>query len=101
MFGFISFYFPGAPMKVRATFMPYHRIVGGLSFVGCSIQVIIGHTQLAAWDGGSCFYSLSCENGIEFVYIFLMISLVLYVIGVMCCIIPPKWRRQKTPDEEK
>ncbi|PIO68413.1 hypothetical protein TELCIR_09799, partial [Teladorsagia circumcincta] len=45
LFGFINFLVPGISDDVRRKFLPFHQIVGSLSFATSIVQATIGYVQ--------------------------------------------------------
>ncbi|CAP28565.1 Protein CBG08803 [Caenorhabditis briggsae] len=100
-FGFCTYLCPCSPGKYRALLMPVHRAVGVSCFVVACVQCCLGFGNVLLEGQPACFGDLSCQNRIEYVGAFCVLSIILYTLLVLALIIPKPWRRVKTPDELK
>ncbi|KAK5973472.1 Cytochrome b561 domain-containing protein, partial [Trichostrongylus colubriformis] len=103
LFGFINFLLPGTSDNVRRQFLPFHQIVGSLSFGTSIVQATIGYVQYSSIitcpeRNYSHDAPLVCEK-FNFVFNFTIISTVLYGASVLLLVSLPTWKRHKTPEE--
>ncbi|CAI5450130.1 unnamed protein product [Caenorhabditis angaria] len=100
-FGFFTFLMPCASVKHRARLIPIHRAIGASLLILAAIQCVVGYVTFLSFDTLPCFSTLSCNNRMEYVASFAVLTLILYTLLVLALIIPQSWKRQKTPDEIK
>ncbi|KAK6044155.1 hypothetical protein COOONC_18340 [Cooperia oncophora] len=102
LFGFVNFLVPGTSDNLRRDFLPVHQVVGSVSFTASIVQATIGYIQYNSIF--TCPPShdapLVCDK-FQYVFNFIIISLVLYGASVLVLITLPVWKRNKTPDEMK
>lgn len=57
--------------------------------------------KLADLSSRNCSSLFECDQVADLIYRILMISLIIYVILVILCVMTPKWRRTKSLNEEE
>uniref|UniRef100_A0AC35EWS0 Cytochrome b561 domain-containing protein n=1 Tax=Panagrolaimus sp. PS1159 TaxID=55785 RepID=A0AC35EWS0_9BILA len=96
--GFVNYAFPKTSPNVRAGFMPWHTKFGMFLMTLAVIQVSIGQKYVSI---GPCETSLSCDNHLDFIHNFAVLSIILYYILILVLVGKPEWKRRQTIDERK
>lgn len=96
--GFVSFFFPTLPPRIRQWYLPIHQFFGIAIFAIASATALMGISEKLAWANEDTCPAQSCSAGNlgKFTGLFILF----YCLLVIYLVANPRFRRRALPEEE-